>query len=431
MKENIPIISVTGTKGKTTTVAIIADVLQKLGSNVLKVDTTGHFVNGKRRSTLDDSKATWRLVPSVCPGRYLWEFQSDPDLKKGGVAVLECSLGCSALSGLGYRYHDIGVFLNVFEDHLGSSDRINSREDIAKAKSFIFSRLSKHGKGAVFNADDKLVVQTLSELPNDVGQDKLVAVGLKFNEIDTVDFLKKGGTTISVNDAKEVVIKTVKKEVTVAELKNIPWTFDAEFEPSIWNILSAVAAVYLFCEKSLPDNFKEIIEGVRLDPYGGRLTLLKAKNGTTILADYAHEKVSLCLVGGLARKTLAKKPGSKIIGVVRLAHDRTDKLMVDTGVIIAGHFDEFVVYEKIDGYWRKPSNKKSEKFPQIVGRTSEIFAKAIASANPNVTRILREDEAIEHASKIAGPDDIVVVIVNDDIKRSIGFIKDNFKARFL
>ena len=53
---SVPIISVTGTKGKTTTVAVIADVLQSLGKNVLKVDTTGHFLNGERRSTLDDSK---------------------------------------------------------------------------------------------------------------------------------------------------------------------------------------------------------------------------------------------------------------------------------------------------------------------------------------------------------------------------------------
>src|SRR5665811_1639645 len=102
--DDIPIISVTGTKGKTTTVFVIDDILRKLGYNVVKVDTTGHFVNGKRKSTLDDSKRVWHLVPSVCPGRYLWEFFSHPELCEKGVAVLECSLGSSATSGLGYRY---------------------------------------------------------------------------------------------------------------------------------------------------------------------------------------------------------------------------------------------------------------------------------------------------------------------------------------
>jgi cyanophycin synthetase len=424
----VPIISVTGTKGKTTTVAVIADVLQKLEKNVLKVDTTGHFVNGERRSTLDDSKNVWRLVPSVCPGRYLWEFHANPSLTENGVAVLECSLGSSATSGLGYRYHNVGVFLNVFEDHLGSSDRIQTRADIAKAKRFIFSRIAHEGAYAVFNADDDLVVGELTAIPKEASDITLIPMGLEFSAYKLQPHLDAGGTAITINDKKQIIIKTKDNETVVADLNAIPWTFNGSFGPSSWNLLAAVGALYGYYQGVLPDNFREVLESVRLDRFGGRLTLLESPNGVKVLADYAHEKISMGLVAKLARTQLG--PEGRVIGIVRLAHDRTDDLMIDTGKAIASEYDELVVYDKIDGYLRKATNKGT-RFPQIEGRTSQVFADAIREINPHVTRIVREDEAIAYAATIAKPGDVVVAIVNDDIEQSIGFIQDSFRAEFV
>lgn len=425
---SVPIISVTGTKGKTTTVAVIADVLQKLGKNTLKVDTTGHFVNGERRSTLDDSKEAWRLVPSVCPGRYLWEFHANPQLQENGVAVLECSLGSSAMSGLGYRYHNVGVFLNVFEDHIGSSDRIQSKADIAKAKDFIFSRLDPYDGYAAFNADDEYVASVFDKIPKNLNQaERVLPVGLNFDHFNLDKHLQEGGKAITI-EGTNVVLRSMNGDETLADLKKIPWAFQGTFMPSVWNILSAVGALYAYFAGHLPKNFTETIESVRLDQYGGRLTLLENDQHVKILADYAHEKVSLAMVADLARTMLSKD--GKLIGVVRLAHDRTDDLMRETGHVVGKAYDELVVYEKIDGHWRQPK-ATGMRFPQIVGRTSEIFAGAIKEVNPNVNRILREDEALNYAAEIAKPGDVVVVIVNDDIKRSIGFIKQSFKAEFV
>lgn len=423
----VPIISVTGTKGKTTTVAAIADMLQRLQHNVLKVDTTGHFINGERRSTLDDSKTTWRLVPSVCPGRYLWEFYAQPQLVERGVAVLECSLGCSGgVSGLGYRYHKVGVFLNVFEDHIGSSARIQSKEDIAEAKSFVFTRLLHSDSWAVFNADDSLVCKTLAVVPKH-DTVALLPCGFTFAEFDLAGHVQAGGKALTVNESKELVLRSVEGDEVLADLKVIPWTFNGTFIPSLWNIMQAVAAVYAFYDGVIPTGLREAIESIRLDNYGGRLTLLKNDKGVTVLADYAHEKVSLVEVAKLARSIAA--PTGRVIGVVRLAHDRSDQLMRETGEAIAPFYDRFVVFDKIDGYVRQPKLTKN-RFPEVVGRTSEIFASAIKSINPHVERIVREDEAIARAAAIARPGDVVVDIVNDDIERSLTLIKEAFKADF-
>ena len=425
---NIPIISVTGTKGKTTTVAIIDDILRQFDYNVLKVDTTGHFVNGKRKSSLEDSKETWDLVPSVCPGRYLYEFYVNPDLRDKGVALLECSLGSSAISGLGYRYHDIGIFLNVFEDHMGSSDRIKSKKDIVKAKQFIFQRLHKQGSYAVFNADDAYVTSALGTIPNGSESAELIPVGFNFEHFDIDKHLKEGGVAITVNSNKEIILRSSTKDQLIADLRLIKWTFDGNFTPSIWNLMSAIGALYGYFKGQLPNGFKQAVERVQLDSYGGRLTVLKSKKGVMIIADYAHEKISLSYVAKLAHSQTSKT--GQVIGVVRLAHDRTDKLMIDTGKAIASEYDTLVVYDKIDGYYRKALVKKL-KFAQIEGRTSKILSDSIRTINPNVKRIVREDRAIEYAEKISKPGDVVVVIVNDNIKRSIDFIKDIFKAEFV
>lgn len=425
---NTPIIAVTGTKGKTTTVAVIADVLRKMQKNVLKVDTTGHFVNGQRRSTLDDSKRTWRLVPTVAPGRYLYEFFLNPELNRdgNGVAVLEAALGSSASSGLGYRHHEVGVFLNVFEDHLGSSDRLKTQQDIADAKQFIFERIEPEGGYAVFNADDALVVNKVALAPKAA---VFVPVGLTFSAFDITAHLEKGGVAFTVDDAQNIVLRKKDGDTIIARLKNIPWTFGGSFGPSVWNLLSATGALYGYYKGIFPEGISDAIESVRLDLYGGRLTVFRAENGATVIADYAHEKVSLKMVADLARTQV--QPEGKVIGVVRLAHDRTDELIHETGVAVGEAFDELVVYEKIDGYWRQPVEKAASKFKQVIGRTSQHFYDGIKEVNENATRILREDEAIAHAAAIAKPEDVVVVIVNDDIERSIGFIKEAFRAEFI
>jgi cyanophycin synthetase len=422
----VPIISITGTKGKTTTTFVVSQVLQALGKDVLRVDTTGHYLNGVQRSTLEDSKQVWGLVPSVSPGRFLWEFQVNPGLRENGVAVLESSLGSSSLSGMGYRSHAVGVFLNVFEDHLGSSDRLKTKADIAMAKSFIFSRLERDG-WVVCNADDPLVTGTLGVVPEHLDI-TILPCGIEFSHFDLPGHLSAGGAAVTVKDGKAVLLKNDSEEV-LFDLTAIPWTFNVTFMPSVWNCLMAASAVYAARGGEWTPDVRQAFEAVRLDNYGGRLTLLQAANGATILTDYAHEKVSLVEVAKLARTLV--KPGGKVIGILRLANDRTDELIQETGRAVGACYDECIVFDKIDGYLRQPRKVRSQRFPEVVGTVSETYAAAIKEVNPHVERIIREDQAVAHAASVATANDVVVYIVNDDVKRSIGFAKEYFQAEFI
>lgn len=46
------IISITGTKGKTTVSRILDHVIHSLGETTLRVDTDGHFINEKQKAPL-------------------------------------------------------------------------------------------------------------------------------------------------------------------------------------------------------------------------------------------------------------------------------------------------------------------------------------------------------------------------------------------
>lgn len=422
----LPIVAVTGTKGKTTVVKVLSQILHNLGKNILHVDTTGHFINGVRKSTLEDSKRIWNLVPSVGSGRYLYEFFQNPKLLKNGVAVLESSLGSSNLSGIGYRSHKVGVFLNVFEDHLGSSDRLMAQKDIADAKQFILERLDDNGY-AVVNADDKLVVGKLSKIPKEIDY-KLIACGINFSALNQQEVLRRNGWIVTVEDNK-VIVKQGANKQEIVDLSEIAWTFGGKFLPSVYNTLFIVGASLGVFDGKLESNFTQALKISRLNPDDGRLVLLRSDRGVKILADYAHEKQSLSQVGDLA-KTLTTNNG-RVIGVIRFAHDRTNEILQDTAKEIVKHFDSFIVYDKIDGHFRTAKKIRNKRFKQEVGYISQVVYEAIYKYTNNVERIIREDLALERAAQIAQPDDVVVHIVNDDIQRSIGFVKKTFNAELI
>lgn len=381
----------------------------------------GHAVNGVRQSTIADSKAIWGLkTPSIAPGRYLGHFLWQPELNKHPAAVLECAFSC-ARRGLGYRYHKVGVFLNVFEDHIDPQGWIKSKQDLAEAKSFIFSSIADNG-WAVFNADDEFVCASLTKLPT-TRTVHLLPCGLTFKSFDLKSHLDQGGVAVTVAGTDIVLLHGTKKTV-LCNMKQLPWTYDGTYLPSVWNLMHACAAVYGFYDGTLPDSIQRTIEDRRLNTANGRLLVVQTENKPTIIADYAHEKVSLVAVAELARTFLNKS--GKVIGVVRLNHERPDTVIRETGYVIADAYDQLIVYDKIDGFWRHPVPSAMKRYPQVSGRTSELLSAAIKERNPQVTRIIREDLAVRHAASIAKPGDVVVIIINDNVTQSLEFIREAF-----
>lgn len=414
------IISITGTKGKTTVSRILDHVIHSLGETTLRVDTDGHFINEKQKSTLEDARNLYSKAPTVCPGKYLITMK---DSFPNFYAILETAFGSSGKHGLGYSFHDIGIFTNVFEDHI-DMDRIKTRGDIARAKSFIFREIGKGGF-AIFNADDEFVCSQLSEIPANRNI-TLIPVGKSFSHFPLKQHLQQQGIAISERGGNIVKLSLQGEEVLI-NTSSVSWTFNNTYLPSVYNLMFIVAGLHAMGRTFLSSNAIDLLSKSSLDSHGGRLTLLKNKKGINILIDYAHEKYSLKEIGDLGRK-LSKN--NRVIGVIRLAPDRTNQLIQETGRFIADCFDSFIIYDKIDGVTRKKFEGKHVNINREAGEVSQLLSESVRSQkSPDlVENIIYEKDAIARAAQIAKDDDTVVVICGDDHKRTLQWVKEYFQA---
>lgn len=121
-RRGIPIIAVTGTNGKSTTVTLIAEILKKGGK---KVALAGNIGRPLLEVVMDDKKLDW-VVAEVSS----YQLETAPQFRPR-----------------------IGVLLNITEDHL---DRYKSMRQYASAKFRIFGEQGK-GDFLIYNKDDPII----------------------------------------------------------------------------------------------------------------------------------------------------------------------------------------------------------------------------------------------------------------------------------
>ena len=134
----IPIIAVTGTNGKTTTVRMIAHILKLMGRRVGMTSTDGIVVDGRliKKGDMSGPKSAQMVLqnPTV------------------DTAVFEVARGGILREGLGYDRNDVAVVTNVAGDHLGIGG-IDSLGQLANVKGVVVEAVPRSGT-AVLNADD-------------------------------------------------------------------------------------------------------------------------------------------------------------------------------------------------------------------------------------------------------------------------------------
>ena len=137
----IPIIAVTGTNGKTTTVRMIAHILKLMGRRVGMTSTDGIVIDGRliKKGDMSGPKSAQMVLqnPTV------------------DTAVFEVARGGILREGLGYDRNDVAVVTNVTGDHLGLGG-IDSIGQLANVKGVVVEAVPRSGT-AVLNADDNHV----------------------------------------------------------------------------------------------------------------------------------------------------------------------------------------------------------------------------------------------------------------------------------
>ena len=219
----IPIVAVTGTNGKTTTVRLIAHIMKNARKKVGFTTSDGIYIQNRMLQSGD------------CSGPKSSEFVlKDPTVD---FAVLECARGGMLRSGLGFSQCDIGVVTNVAADHLGLKG-INTIEQLAKVKAIVPETVSRDGY-AILNADDELVVKMQNSLNCNIA---LFSMNEKNKIVN--EHCKIGGIA-AIYENGFITIKKGNWKTRIEKVGNIPLTFDGTAVFMIQNVLPAVLTGFL------------------------------------------------------------------------------------------------------------------------------------------------------------------------------------------
>lgn len=143
-----PLISVTGSYGKTSCSDIIFRCLKGMGLRAGKATSDGLFLNEiqVRESGVDGND----------PIRIMLR---DPDTD---VCIAETPVENILRFGLAYDKADYGIVLNISDNHLPEND-ISRMDDLAYAKSVVAESVREDGY-AVLNADEPLILEMMSRI---------------------------------------------------------------------------------------------------------------------------------------------------------------------------------------------------------------------------------------------------------------------------
>lgn len=377
----IPIFSITGTNGKTTTTRLIAHILRGSGKTVGFTTTDGTYIQNQQIVTGDNTgPVSAQLV------------LKDPTVE---VAVLETARGGIIRAGLGFDHCDVGVVLNVAADHLGLKD-VNTLEDLARVKSVVPRSVNKKGY-AVLNAEDENVYQ-MKELVDG----HLVYFSMDENH-PNIERQARRGRVSCVYENGYVTILKGKWKVRIEKAINIPLTYGGRAEFMIQNVLASTLACFVHGV-----SLEDIRSGLRTFNAGtaqtpGRLNFIEIGD-TTVLMDYAHNPAGLLGLTNFVKKL----PNKHRTCVINGTGDRRDDDIRELGKIAADTFERIII--------RRGNYLRGREPEEMVKLLQEGIAQSENS--PQVRLIPESRDAIHHAIKSARKNELVVTladIVPDDI----------------
>jgi cyanophycin synthetase len=380
----IPIISITGTNGKTTTTRLIAHIFKQTGQMVGYTTTDGIYIGDY---VVEQGDTTGPQSAQV--------ILQDPTVE---VAVLETARGGILRSGLGFAQCDVGVVLNVAADHLGIGD-IETVEELAHLKGVVVESARPNGY-AVLNADDPLVSAMAKRVKAQVAYFSMNPD----NELVRAH-TQQGGLAAVYENGYLSILKgdwTLRIEQAV----NVPLTMGGRAPFMIANALAASLAA--FAQGVSIENIRAALDSFQasVNQTPGRMNLFDLGHFNA-LVDYAHNPHSYEALGAFVRNWQGEH-----IGVIGGPGDRRDEDFITLGRLSAAIFDRIIVKEDDDTRGR----------PR--GDAAKLIMQGIKQIQPNLQCevILDETLAINTALDSA-PADSLVVILPETVNRAIRLLE--------
>ena len=382
----IPIISVTGTNGKTTTTRLLAHIVKNNGFRVGFTTSDGIYI---QNHMLEKGDTTGPISAEY--------ILKDPTVE---FAVLETARGGILRAGLGFSRCDIAIITNIREDHLGLSD-IDTLDDLARVKSVVVRSVKKEG-WAILNAEDEQCLK----IANDLGCQ--IAYFAMDEENPVVKKLSKEGKIVAVFENGFITIKKGDWKIRVEKALHIPLTLGGKAKFMIQNVLAATLASYLYGFKTedISLSLQTFIPSVAQTP--GRMNIFEFKK-FKVMIDFAHNPAGYSAIEDL----LSNMEATRKIGIIAGVGDRRDEDIRDCAEIAARMFDHIII--------RQEKHLRGRTEQEII----DLILEGIKKANRPVTYeiITKEVEAIKHAISIA-EEGTFITALSDVVTNAIEIVQE-------
>lgn len=387
----VPIASITGTNGKTTTARMVAHIFKMTGRVPGLTTTDGVYIDGHLTVSGDmTGPASARIV------------LRDPKVE---VAVMETARGGMLRRGLAYRNCDVGAVLNVQADHLGLKG-VETLEDLAKVKRIV-AEIAKDT--AVLNADDALCLQ----MAGHTKAEHLCYVTMNQRHPLVKDHIRAGGRAIVLEQGmggNMLALYDNGQHIPLLWSHLIPATLDGRALHNVQNAMFAAAVTF-----SMGVGLEDIRHGLRTFDTSffqapGRMNIFH-DHPFKVIMDYGHNpaavKAMVDLVGRIdveaKRRVVLAAPG-----------DRRDEDIQEIARLCAGKFDHYIC-RRDDGL----RGRSSDEVPMMLRET--LLAEGVPSEA--IEMVPEEARAVQHGLDSSRRDDLLLIFA-DSIGRTWKQIQD-------
>lgn len=350
-----PVMSITGTSGKTTTARLIGHVLAANGHTVGMTTTDDVYMTSLKsvQSVLEDSTVT--------------------------MAVLEMSDSDIASQGLAYDWSDIAVFTNIEDDHTGKG-RIQSIEDVLSVRSVVAERVREGGVLIVNAESEPLACLVQSPSVRRLAK-RIVVFSLDRHQLlirkqaaqgETIYFWNKGWIYEGTGSAIRQVV----------HVSDLPVTFNGAAEFQVANTMAALAAC-----RAAGLTVIQVVQALQTfspsiqNP--GRANLYAVKAGY-VLVDMARKPGAFEAIGRMAAHWRARC----VTAVISVPSHLTDERIEKTARAAAHAFDRLIIRTGKD-QGDASSGDVSRVLARAVQReAAECECQIIADEGEAVTRAL-------------------------------------------
>jgi cyanophycin synthetase len=314
----IPLVTVAGTNGKTTTVRLISHILSCQGFRVGMTNSDGVYIEGRRIDTGD------------CSGpKSARNVLMHPDVD---AAVLETARGGVLREGLAFDHCDVAVVTNIgMGDHLGLN-YITTVEDLAVVKKVVVQNVAANGM-AVLNAADPMTISMAAACPGSV------TLFAQNSQLPAIATHRAHGHRVVYVEGLQIVAAQQHNEHRI-DLVQIPLTRNGTIGFQVENAMAAIAAAW-----ALNVEWSVILKGVSsfvndAQTAPGRFNFFEYR-GASVIADYGHNPDAIIALVSAIENIPAKKRMVVISG----AGDRRDVDISHQSAILGDAFDEVILYE--------------------------------------------------------------------------------------